>query len=66
MTFNHGVLELIGKIKRLSFQRDWSHIQLKSESTGIYEKSRVSRTYPSVRVSCPSPIGVHLGVFPCP
>jgi hypothetical protein len=45
---NHNVLGLVEKIRRLSLQWDWPHIQLKSESTRIYETSRVSRTCPSV------------------
>jgi hypothetical protein len=36
-TSNQGVLGLIGKIRRLSFQCDCSHMQLKYESTGMYE-----------------------------
>jgi hypothetical protein len=43
-TSNQGVLGLVGKIRRLSFQWDLSHIQLKSESTKIYKTCRVSRT----------------------
>jgi hypothetical protein len=46
MTSNYGVPGLFGKIRSLSFQRDWSHIQLKSESTRIDETSRVFRSYP--------------------
>jgi hypothetical protein len=45
-TSNQGVLRLVGKTRRLYFQWDWSHIQLKSESTRIYKTSRVFRTYP--------------------
>jgi hypothetical protein len=47
-TSNKGILELVGKIRRLYFQWDQSHIQLKSELTGIYETTRVSRTYSGV------------------
>jgi hypothetical protein len=44
-TSNEGVLRLVGKISILSFQRDWSDIHLKYESTGIYKTSQISRTY---------------------
>jgi hypothetical protein len=56
-TSNHGVLGLIGKIRRLSFQWDQSHIQLKSESIGIYEISQISRT-------CAGVVTPYFGLWP--
>jgi hypothetical protein len=38
-TSNQGVLGLVGKRRRLSFQWDWSHIKLKSESTVVHKTS---------------------------
>jgi cytoskeletal protein RodZ len=43
MTYNWAFLGLVGKIRRLSFQWDQSHVQLKSESTIITETSQVSK-----------------------
>jgi hypothetical protein len=43
-TSNEDILGLVGKIRRFSFQWDWSHIELKPESTGIAKTIQVSRT----------------------